>query len=143
MLPILVYRGLQYCYGSFIRFTISSHCRGQMAIKPGVKYFISYTPSLFHCAHFLSRVRALREVLASLWTCGIPLTEVANESASFAQSTSHISRQIDICLSRVISHKAKPGIYIPRIYISIVNKSLYFYTALFTAKGRVTRNITG
>ena len=25
------------------------------------------------------------------------------------------SRQMDICLSRVISHKAKPGIHIPRI----------------------------
>ena len=43
VLPILVYRGQQYCFGSFIRFTILSHCRGQMAIKPGVKYFISYT----------------------------------------------------------------------------------------------------
>ena len=35
------------------------------------------------------------------------------------------------------SKKAKPGIYIPRILYSIVNKSYIFYTALFTAKGRL------
>ena len=102
--------------------------------KAWSQIFHPFTLSL--CPFLITCTRSERGV-SDRWICGRPLTAIANESAFLAQSTSTISRQFDICLSRVLFSKAKPGIYIPRILYSIVNKSLYFLHRVVTAKGRL------
>ena len=58
------------------------------------------------------------------------LNRVANESAFLRSINEHIFQTKLYFVSRVLFHKkTKPGIYIPRIYITIVNKVYIFITA--------------
>ena len=81
-----------------------------VCFRPGSSAFILLRIVCFRPFGSSAFDRTLRPVdqfhqfVSVRWVCGRPLTALANESASFAQSTSSFSRQIDICLSRVISH---------------------------------------